>query len=190
MAYGVNSPVAGFDVRGTVWSNSDFVNYYFDQDPSRSNDIDTDQMGLTDLILPVVRSAAENAIDSVVRSLINNANQSNGQGSQLIDPPFGVNCGSIVWAMGGGSGRAVGQIVYNWSIERFWYASHLYERKNYFWRFEGELQYSDDFKDPMDIPNIIDKDFEVPFGRPYHYGHIWNNQFLYGDGYLWARMVE
>lgn len=31
---------------------------------------------------------------------------------------------------------------------------------------------------------------ELGHGGPYNYGHTWNNQFLYGDGYLWARMIE
>ena len=31
---------------------------------------------------------------------------------------------------------------------------------------------------------------ELGHGRPYNYGHTCNNQFLYGDGYLWARMIE
>ena len=70
LKYGVNSPSAGIDLFGAVWGNSDFVDFYFDQDPNRLNDIDTDQMGLTDAVLSVVRGAATGSIDSLVERYI------------------------------------------------------------------------------------------------------------------------
>ena len=190
LAYGVNSPLEGVDLLGAAWDNVDFVDYYFDQDPSRPNYIDTDQMGLTGAVHPVVRGGADNRIDSMVRSFINGANQDSGHGSQQVSAMFPVDCGSIVWAMGGGSGRATGLLTYSWWMDRFWYADHLYEKKLYTWQFDGNLVYSDSFKDPADVLNLIGKDIEIPYGRPYNYGHTWNNQFLYGDGCIWARMIE
>ncbi len=181
----------GVDLLGAVWDNGDFVDYYFKQDSSRPNYIDTDQMELTGAIQPVVRNAATDKIDSIVRNLINGVNQDSGQHPFRIDKqPFSVACGSIVWAMGGGTGHATGQITYNWWIEYVWYADHLYERKMYYWNFVGELQYFDSFKDPLDVLNLIKKDIEVPFGRPYDYGHVWSNQSLSERDYLWARMIE
>ena len=44
-----------------------------------------------------------------------------------------------------------------------------------------------EWSDPF-VP--IDWDIEVPFGRPYSYGHSWLEQIIDGGGYIWARMIE
>ena len=51
------------------------------------------------------------------------------------------------------------------------------------------LRSSDEFKDPIDVFNVIPWDLEAPYGRPYGYGHAWSSQILNGEGYIWARMI-
>ena len=167
-----------------------FVEYYFRQDRKRPDYVDADQMELTSSVLLVMRDSAKDSIDNLVTLLIKSNAQDSGRTSQTIDSSFSVDCGSVVWAMGGGLGNASGNLVYRWWIEREWYQQHLYERKCYYWHFSGSLKYHDAFKDPADVLNLIEEDFEVPYGRPYEYGHVWSSQVMDNDGYIWARMVE
>ena len=190
LAYGINSPADGVDVYGAIWSDRNFVEYYFRQDRKRPDYVDADQMELTSSVLLVMRDSAKDSIDNLVTLLIKSNAQDSGRTSQTIDSSFSVDCGSVVWAMGGGLGNASGNLVYRWWIEREWYQQHLYERKCYYWHFSGSLKYHDAFKDPADVLNLIEEDFEVPYGRPYEYGHVWSSQVMDNDGYIWARMVE
>ena len=45
----------------------------------------------------------------------------------------------------------------------------------YHWEATGSVEYFDTFKDPMDVLNLIEEDFEVVGGTPYNYGHKWVN---------------
>ena len=50
------------------------------------------------------------------------------------------------------------------------------------------MRYSDAFKDPPDIGNWIDPDIEIPFGRPYDYGHLWESYSAIGSGIITVRI--
>ena len=52
----------------------------------------------------------------------------------------------------------------------------------------GTMRYSDAFKDPPDIGNWIDPDIEIPFGRPYDYGHLWESYSAIGSGIITVRI--
>ena len=190
MAYGVNSPLEGLDILGGKWGNIDFVAYYFLQDQNRPSYVDTDIMELTNAVFGIMKGSAMSSIDSKVKERINDAAQDNGRDSFEYNLPFPVNCGSIVWAMGGGTGNISGSVTYSWGISSFMEEGRIYTEKWYHWRFRGSLIYSDEFKDPVDILNRIDYDIEVIGGRPYKYGHTWIDQFFGGSGCVWRRMVE
>lgn len=175
---------------GGVWGNSDFVAFYFRQDPDRPSYIDTDVMGLTNAVFSIISDVGRNTLDSKVRDLIKSSNKDSGRVSIGKTYPFDVNCGTIVWAMGGGTGFVLGDIIYRWEIRNVWNEGHLYEKKWYEWQFWGNLRYYDEFKDVVGILNLVEDDIEFPDGRPYQYGHTWFYQFLGADGYIWARMIE
>ena len=69
---------------------------------------------------------------------------------------FGVPCGSICFALGGGSGSVSGTLTYSWNKTYAFEADQEIEYAYYFWNFDGTLRYSDEFKDPVDIGNWID----------------------------------
>ena len=178
LAYGVNSPLMGRDLFGARWDNIDFVAYYFLQDSDRPNYIDTDVMGLTASIFVAMKDAAESAVERFVRS---NCPESSG-GNSKAGFGFGVDCESIVYALGGGSGRLLDTLSWSWYTAYEWVGDHLYACKYYEWSYSGSMKYSDSFRDPVDVLNFIKRiDLEVPGGRPYDYGHIWRNISLGGE---------
>ena len=187
LAYGVNSPLMGLDLFGARWDNIDFVSYYFLQDSDRPNYLDTDIMGLTDPIFLAMERAAESALDQFVKA---NCSNSAG-GSSKVGFGFGVDCESIVYALGGGSGRLLNTLFWSWYTTYKWEGDHLYEYKYYEWSYSGAMKYSDSFRDPVDVLNLIKRpDLEVPGGRPYAYGHIWQDITFRGNGTLSRKLIE
>lgn len=75
-------------------------------------------------------------------------------------------------------------------MRRIYLLAAKYEEKHYEWSYSGGMKYSDDFRDPIDVVNFIKRpDLEVPGGRPYSYGHIWDRVFLRGDGVI-TKQIE
>ncbi len=185
--YGLNSPLMGCDLFGASWDNMDFVAYYFLQDSDRPNYIDTDVMGLTGSIFLAMRNAAESTVEGFVRSSCPNS----AGGNSRAGFGFGVDCKSIVYALGGGSGRLLDSLSWSWYTTYEWEGDHLYECKYYEWEYSGSMRYSDSFRDPVDVLNLIKRpDLEVPGGRPYDYGHIWRDISLGGKGILNRKLIE
>jgi RHS repeat-associated protein len=198
LAYGYNSPYDGVDRQGGAWGNLEMVMFYFRYAPSGilsttaltfltqlgvlSDYIDTDVMGLTNSILQITRDQATGEINEVVGSLVRATTSLSGTNSVLsFSTGFSVPCGSICFALGGGSGSVSGTLTYSWNRTYAFEAGQEIEYVYYFWNFEGEMRYSDEFKDPVDVGNWIDIiDIESPYGVPYSYGHVWNNISLSG----------
>ena len=198
LAYGYNSPYDGVDRQGGAWGNLEMVMFYFRYVPSGilsttaltfltqlgalSDYIDTDVMGLTNSILQITRDQATGKINEVVGSLVRATTSLSGTNSVLsFSTGFSVPCGSICFALGGGSGSVSGTLTYSWNRTYAFEAGQEIEYVYYFWNFEGVMRYSDEFKDPVDVGNWIDIiDIESPYGVPYSYGHVWNNISLSG----------
>ena len=201
LAYGPNSPLSGVDFLGASWGNVEMVAYYFRYTPISlmsptlrsiwdlirplvvDDSLDTDTMGLTDAIFSIMDAKAHEIIDKYVVTEITGA-FSGDVSKRAYSQPFGVNCGSIVWALGGGSGNLLGELSFSWNTK---YETDnrgcRYMIKSYSWEFVGEMKYSDSFKDPIDVINYIDRpDLEAPTGAPYDYGHIWRNYRAVGQG--------
>jgi RHS repeat-associated protein len=201
LAYGPNSPLSGVDFLGASWGDVEMVAYYFRytpislmSPPLRSiwdlirplvvdDSLDTDTMGLTDAIFSIMDAKAHEIIDKYVATEIAGA-FSGDVSKRAYSQSFGVDCGSIVWALGGGSGNLLGELSFSWSTK---YETDnrgcRYMIKSYSWEFVGEMKYSDSFKDPIDVINYIDRpDLEAPTGAPYDYGHIWRNYRAVGQG--------
>ena len=201
LAYGPNSPLSGFDLLGASWGNAEMVAYYFRYTPISlmsptlrsvwdlirplvvDDSLDTDTMGLTDAIFSLMDAKANEIIDEYVTSVIMKSLSGNVP-KQPYSRPFGVSCGSIVWALGGGSGNLSGELSISWNTEfEIDHRGCRYMVKSYSWEFVGEMKYSDSFKDPIDVINYIDRpDLEAPTGAPYDYGHIWKNYRATGQG--------
>ena len=208
LKYGVNSPLMGVDLRGASWGNMEMVAYYFRYAPETaiiassstwlaatwwavrlltSDDyLDTDVMGLTDSIFAAMKVDAQRSVDEYVKNHISGRSGSDSRSNYN----FGVDCESIVFALGGGNGRLLDKITWSWYTERKWVGDHLYEYKHYEWSYSGAMKYSDSFEDPVDVLNWLkEPNIEVPGGVPYRYGHIWQNVSLSGSGVL-PRMLE
>ena len=198
LAYGHNSPYDGVDRLGGAWGNLEMVMFYYRYAPTGiltttaltfltqlgvlSDYIDTDVMGLTDPILQIARDAATDKINEDVGALVRATASLSGMNSlPSFSTGFGVPCGSICFALGGGSGSVSGTLSYGWNKTYAFEAGQEIEYAYYFWSFDGTLRYSDEFKDPVDIGNWIDIiDIEASYGVPYSYGHVWNNVSLSG----------
>ena len=198
LAYGHNSPYDGVDRLGGAWGNLEMVMFYYRYAPTGiltttaltfltqlgvlSDYIDTDVMGLTDPILQIARDAATDKINEDVGALVRATASLSGMNSlPSFSTGFGVPCGSICFALGGGSGSVSGTLSYGWNKTYAFEAGQEIEYAYYFWSFDGTLRYSDEFKDPIDIGNWIDIiDIEASYGVPYSYGHVWNNVSLSG----------
>ena len=201
LAYGPNSPLSGVDFLGASWGNVEMVAYYFRYTPISlmsptlrsiwdlirplvvDDSLDTDTMGLTDAIFSIMDAKAHEIIDKYVVTEITGT-FSGDVSKRAYSQPFGVNCGSIVWALGGGSGNLLGELSFFWNTK---YETDnrgcRYMIKSYSWEFVGGMKYSDSFKDPIDVINYIDRpDLEAPTGAPYDYGHIWRNYRAVGQG--------
>ena len=208
LKYGVNSPLMGVDLLGASWGNMEMVAYYFRYAPEAaiiassstwlatawwavrlltSDDyLDTDVMGLTDSIFAAMKVDARRSVGEYVKNHISGRSGSDSRSSYN----FGVDCESIVFALGGGNGRLLDKITWSWYTERKWVGDHLYEYKHYEWSYSGAMKYSDSFEDPVDVLNWLkEPNIEVPGGVPYRYGHIWQNVSLSGSGVL-PRMLE
>lgn len=204
LAYGVNSPLEGVDLLGAAWDNKEMVAYYFRYAPETaiasavspwlgpvwwavrlltSGDyIDTDVMGLTDRIFDAMKNSAHSYMGNHVR---NNLNGESGKNSKE-NIRFGVDCTSVVYALGGGSGRLIGKLTWTWHTTFTKVGNIMYEKKYYEWSYSGEMRYSDSFEDPVDVMNWLDEpNIEVPGGVPYAYGHTWQNVRLKDHGVIY-----
>ena len=177
LRYGYNAPMLGVDIWGCSWSNYDFVSYYFF---GGGLTLDTDIMGLTSFIFDAMIRDASDTIKNYVRSKLPNSSGSSFRNGFS----FGVDCESIVFALGGGSGKLLDELRWSWYTCEEWVGNSLYECKYYSWVYNGKMRYSDDFRDPLDVLNLIDYDIEVPGGTPYSYFHVWQNVSLSGSGVI------
>ena len=208
MAYGVNSPMEGFDFLGGAWGNMDFLSYYFNQDPNRQNPIDTDVMGLTGSILYNIMSQIfplyYDYIDDRVKDIIVNSGSGFGSFSFAANRSYGVSCEDICFSLGGGS------VMFTVSVEGYWesYFEDDIEYIYYKWEAHGKCKYSDVFRDALDIFNLIKNDtyidlgsfyigvvgntgvgitipgnWDFPYGRPFGYEHTWGYE-NWGDGVI------
>ena len=208
LKYGVNSPLMGVDLLGASWGDREMVAYYFRYAPEvaimasssvwlaaawwavrlfASDDyLDADVMGLTDRILAAMEADARRTVDEYVKNHISGRSGSDSRSNHN----FGVDCGSIVYALGGGNGRLSDKITWSWYTDQKWVGDHLYEYKHYEWSYSGAMKYSDSFEDPVDVLNWLkEPNIEVSGGVPYRYGHIWQNVPLSGSGVL-PRILE
>ena len=199
MAYGFNSPHTGVDMLGASWGNLDFLAYYFIQDESRPNNIDTDVMGLTSGVYALIASQSlldiDETLDEKARQYIRGM-KVNGEPKEFGYRDYSsVNCESLCYAMGGGLITIEGTLTISLSKYDKGLVYYTWDFKN------GTIRYSDEFKDPVDILNIIPpnatylvtptpyysftlqvgESIELPYGRPYSYGHTWNYS-RWGDG--------
>ena len=187
LAYGENSPLEGFDLKGGEWGNwyewnsGTMLAYYLA--PWGPNDLDTDDMGFTegiyDVILTKVVPRFKIAILETVLPIIQAQQSPIGEGSVSVSLPSAsryCNFSSVCWALGDGSVFMEGYAEYSWNDK--WCDGHLYryyEITTYFW-----MRYFDIFKDPFGREHEGEEAYE--FGTPYSYGHMWSNQEIYQHG--------
>ena len=182
------------DLLGATWGNFEFLAYYFLQDSTRPDSIDTDIMGLTNAIFGNIEVQAYpifmEYIDVLVRGKITSAEE--GSFSFRASRPYGVSCEDICFSLGGGSVR------FDVTVTGYWdeYMDNDCRYVYYVWQADGVCKYSDQFRDAVDVFNLIKKDtyvnlgsfsvgiignagiginvpgnWEFPFGRPYGYQH-------------------
>ena len=193
---------------GARWGNTEMVAYYFRYTDdfaklsalstslaaawwavkllTTDDHIDTDVMGLTDDIYWAMRVDATSAVNAYVK---NNIPGLSGHGSRS-NFGFSVDCKSIVFALGSGTGSLTDIVEWSWHTEEEWIGEHLYEVKYYEWAYSGSMDYFDSFRDPVDVLNLLaSPNIEVPGGVPYDYGHSWENVTLGGNGKI-LKLIE
>jgi len=168
MAYGNNRVLAGVDDFGCKWDDAEFVAYYFIQDQARPDFIDTDMMGLTDDVWNIIATTGLPMFVAAVESYIES--KTPGWYSYPITRSFGIDCGKICFAMGGGS------VLFTAIMEEMVFDAVRSDGTLRTYDAVGSVMctYPDAFRDPMDIYNWVEEDYEIWGGRPYTYGHEWN----------------
>ena len=175
LAYGNNQATNGFDFLGGKWGNLEFVSYYFRSNGSISDYMDISYMGLVsevyNKIVDTVFYKIRSEIDVEVQAKIISQGGESGSVSGSYTKSHGVNCEDICFAMGGGTVRF--NLTYTATYFPFTDFDTGDKYYMYHWEAKGSVEYFDTFKDPMDVLNLIEKDFEVVGGTPYNYGHKW-----------------
>ena len=186
MAYGVNSPLEGLDLRGGEWDwyewNSGTMFAYY-LSPCGPSYLDTDDMGFTDGIYDVIMSSVlpkfKVAILNAILPIIHAQESSSGEGSRSVSLPSDYryqNFSSVCWALGDGSVYMDGYAMYSWHDE--WVDEHLYRYYDITTKFT--TRYYDIFKDITNQEHQGNEPIEI--GTPYSYGHTWYNQEIYQHG--------
>ena len=186
MAYCRNGVVDSFDFLGaatinynTRWTNFEFQNYYHASYAERifGDSFDTDCMQLTSaiwaVIADVVLPRVENQIDNKVRGLIRSSSDS-GSGSTTYGTSNSYDFIQACWALGDGAVSTRSVISYSWWSD--WQDD--VQVKYYVWTATVSVNYSDVFKDPLDVG------VEMPFSNAYSYFHNWSNVSLVGSGVI------
>jgi len=186
MAYCRNGVVDSFDFLGaatinynTRWTNFEFQNYYHASYAERifGDSFDTDCMQLTStiwaVIADVVLPRVENQIDNKVRGLIRSSSDS-GSCSTTYGTSNSYDFIQACWALGDGAVSTRSVISYSWWSD--WQDD--VQVKYYVWTATVSVNYSDVFKDPLDVG------VEMPFSNAYSYFHNWSNVSLVGSGVI------
>ena len=179
LAYGINSPSTGFDKAGGSWSrwdDEDFTSYYFTSYRIYGDGFDTDNMGLTGEIFAVINDVVltrvEDQIDAQVASLVAAAGGTSGGGSFRKGTSNSYSFGGVCFSLGDGSVQTSSQVTYSW----FEMSYNNIRYRYYEWSATIWVNYSDIFKDPLDIG------IEIPGGQAYYYYHTWTNIHRSGFG--------
>ena len=184
LAYGINSPMEGFDLRGGdwyEWNSGTMLAYYIA--PWGPNHLDIDVMGFTDGIYDVIMT---NVLPRFRLSILNTvlpiivgqqSHTGNGKVTVILPSKFRYyNFSSVCWALGDGSVFMDGYANYYWCDR--WVDGHLY--RYYEITTDFTVRYYDIFKDPLSQEHQGQEAIE--FGTPYSYEHIWSNQEIYQHG--------
>ena len=180
LAYGNNRAINGVDLFGGKWSDLTFVLFYY---LGGGEYVDTDDMGLTGDIWNIIQGEPfqdiEQNIDRLVESLVKGANSTWGVNiTSYTFPKTAYEFGSIVWAMGLGLVSGSFTIDYSWSgVESEDGLDIVFS-----WSAVGDIEYEDEFKEPLHIGGRGTK--WEPFGIPYKYGHAFRNIQLHGSGII------
>ena len=181
LAYGINSPGIGFDKAGGSWSrwdDEDFTSYYFTSYRIYGDAFDTDNMGLTGeifaVIADVVLPRVVDQIDAQVAGLVAAASGTSGNGSFRKGTSNSYSFGGVCFSLGDGSVLTGSQVTYSWFEMSYRDVRYRY----YEWSATIWADYSDIFKDPLDIG------LEIPGGQAYYYYHTWTNIHRSGFGVL------
>ena len=191
MAYGVNSPIVGFDSTGGSWDNVDMLAYYYRYglDPiiaiygqivswiGTYDSIDTDFMDLTSGIWGRIESYnvmsnIRNQISLKLIALIYNSwrsMSSSGSDSSSYRTSRSYDFSPIVWSLGYGLVTSMSDIYYTWSI----YENNGHYYCSLAWSSLTNIYYKDDFRDPTDTEHWLGISIEAG-GVPYEYSHTWN----------------
>jgi RHS repeat-associated protein len=179
LAYGINSPSTGFDKAGGSWSrwdDEDFTSYYFTSYRIYGDGFDTDNMGLTGEIFAVINDVVltrvEDQIDAQVASLVAAAGGTSGGGSFRKGTSNSYSFSGVCFSLGDGSVQTSSQVTYSW----FEMSYNNIRYRYYEWSATIWVNYSDIFKDPLDIG------IEIPGGQAYYYYHTWTNIHRSGFG--------
>ena len=168
MAYGVNSPLEGFDYLGGAWNDGDFVSYYYTSYREFGDIFDTDCMGLTNeiwyVICDVVMPRVKSQIEAMVVNHVRESDESSGKGNftystyRSYDEFYQVR-----FSLGGGTVGTSNTVTFFWTDYVFENVTY----RRYDWSSETRVHYSDLFADPLDIG------LESPGGAAYSYYHDW-----------------
>ncbi len=185
LAYCGNAVTKNIDFLGAAtvdftvkWSNFEFQNYYYASYVERifGDMFDTDCMQLTGDIWQVISESVlprvEDQIDAKVQGLVRKANSGFGNSTTHYWTSKPYSFTSACWALGDGTVTTASNISYSWYDS--WSDGVCF--RYYVWSASVFVDYSDVFKDPLDIG------IESPFANAYSYYHTWKDVPLASGG--------
>jgi RHS repeat-associated protein len=165
-AYVNNRVTKSVDLFGFYqWTDDDFMTWYY---TGNGVSLSLSEMGLKNRTWLAIEAShhipsnLKTQIGNKVRSLVDTSMNS-GTGTTRYSTSRAYDFEGVVWAMGDGSIYTTSSISYNWTLQS---NGGIWEYV-YSWNATVQINYSDIFKDPLDIG------LEDPRGHAYHYYDTW-----------------
>jgi len=163
-AYCLNRVTKYVDPLGLAWTDGDFISWYY---IGFGEDLDTDEMGLTDAIWDVIEASAiddfRDHMEAKVIALVQAASGSSGSSTITDSYAHGYYFGSIAWVMGGATVKYCSTISFHWNDTIV--NGEVY--RDYWWTASAWIYYYDEFADPFGNG--------IEVGIPYSYFHTWTD---------------